>query len=387
MRTYESLLNPPLRAELKSSRQSVWAMVIAGIVGGGVGYLAISTLLTASILKEIKALSGWQEVLVIGSFPLAAWLAILVHEFGHLLGGKLGGMRPGFLLAGPLRLTFYGKFPRVSFNRMLSTWGGLALSLPPNGNASPGMLLLMIAGGPFSSLLSALLGWIAAANLTDIGRISIGLFAIISTMIAVATMIPIRAGGFDSDGAQLLQILRRTPLAKAKYSISIVAAESLSGIRPRDWSVDEIHDSLELIQDPNLRTSGLSLIAMAADDSGDSEQAGDAYDRLAQHLKEGGLDAYPKAFRRDLIIPIAIFVAQRMKDAQVAQRWMDLSDGSAMERYLDLYAKAAIASANLDRKESQRFANQALSLMSSNGVDGAEVFYKERLTLLAQSQG
>jgi hypothetical protein len=60
MRTYESLLNPPLRAELKSSRQSVWAMVIAGIVGGGVGYLAISTLLTASILKEIKALSGWR---------------------------------------------------------------------------------------------------------------------------------------------------------------------------------------------------------------------------------------------------------------------------------------------------------------------------------------
>jgi hypothetical protein len=126
---------------------------------------------------------------------------------------------------------------------------------------------------------------------------------------------------------------------------------------------------------------------MAADDSGDSEQAGEAYDRLAQHLKEGGLDAYPKAFRRDLIIPIAIFVAQRMKDAQVAQRWMDLSDGSAMERYLDLYAKAAIASANLDRKESQRFANQALSLMSSDGVDGAEVFYKERLTSLAQSLG
>ena len=88
-----------------------------------------------------------------------------------------------------------------------------------------------------------------------------------------------------------------------------------------------------------------------------------------------------------MIIPIASFVAQRMKDAQLSQRWMDLSDGSAIEMYLDLYAKAAIASANLDRKESQRFANQALSLMSSDGVDGAEVFYKERLTLLAQSQG
>jgi hypothetical protein len=386
MRTYDNLLNPPLRADLKSPRQPVWAMVLAGIVGGCVSYFAISTLLTASILEEIKALSGWQEVLVIGSFPLAAWLAILVHEFGHLLGGKIGGMRPGFLLAGPLRVTFEGKFPRVSFNKVLSTWGGMALSLPRNGNASLGILSLMIAGGPFSSLLSALLGWIAAANSMDVSRISIGLFAMISTMIAIATMIPIRAGGYYSDGAQLLQILRSPPLAKAKYLISIVIAERLSGIRPREWSVDAIHDSLGLIQDSNLRTSGLSLIAMAADDSGDSEQAGDAYDRLAQHLKEGGLEAYPKEFLRDLIIPIASFVAQRMKDAQLSQRWMDLSDGSAMEMYLDLYAKAAIASANFDRKESQRFANQALSLMSSNGLDGAEVFYKERLTSLALSQ-
>jgi hypothetical protein len=386
MRTYDNLLNPPLRADLKSPRQPVWAMVLAGIVGGCVSYFAISTLLTASILEEIKALSGWQEVLAIGSFPLAAWLAILVHEFGHLLGVKLGGMRPGFLLAGPLRVTFDGKFPRVSFNKVLSTWGGLALSLPRNGNALLGILSLMIAGGPFSSLLSALLGWIAAANSMDVGRISIGLFAMISTMIAIATMISIRAGGYYSDGAQLLQILRSPPLAKAKYLISIVIAERLSGIRPREWSVDAIHDSLGLIQDSNLRTSGLSLIAMAADDSGDSEQAGDAYDRLAQHLKEGGLEAYPTEFLRDLIIPIASFVAQRMKDAQLSQRWMDLSDGSAMEMYLDLYAKAAIASANLDRKESQRFSNQALSLMSSNGLDGAEVFYKERLTSLALSQ-
>lgn len=386
MRTYDNLLNPPLLADLKSPRQPVWAMVLAGIVGGGVSYFAISALLTAAILEEIKALSGWHEVLCIGSFSLAAWLAILVHEFGHLLGGKLGGMRPGFLLAGPLRVTFDGKFPRVSFNKMLSTWGGLALSLPPNGKASPVMLPLMIAGGPFSSLLSALLGWIAAANLMDIGRISIGLFAMISTMIAIATMIPIRAGGYYSDGAQLLQILRSPPFAKAKYLISMVIAESLSGIRPREWSVDAIHDSMGLIRDFNLRTSGFSLIAMAADDSDDREQAGDAYDRLAQHLKEGGLDAYPKAFLRDLIIPIAIFVAYRMKDAQLAQRWMDLSDGSAMESYLDLYAKAAIASANHDRKESQRLAIHALSLMPRNGVDGAEIFYKERLTSLALSQ-
>jgi hypothetical protein len=75
-----------------------------------------------------------------------------------------------------------------------------------------------------------------------------------------------------------------------------------------------------------------------------------------------------------------------MKDGEVAQRWMNLSDGSAMERYLELYAKAAIASANLDWNESQRFANQALSLMSSSGANGAEVLHKERLTLLAQSQ-
>ena len=361
-------------------------MVTAAFVGGVVSYFAISTLLTASILKEIKSLSGWQEVLVIGSFPLAAWLAILVHEFGHLLGGRLGGMRPGFLLAGPFRISFDGKLPRISFNNMISTWGGLALSIPPTGIASRGMLSLMIAGGPLSSLLSAVLGWGAAANMVDIGRILIGLFAMISTMIAVATMIPLRAGGFDSDGAQLLQILRGSPLAEAKCLISLVIAETFSGIRPREWSVDTIHDSLGRVQDSNLRTSGLSLLAMAADDSDDIEQASDAYDRLAQHLREGGLDAYPKAFRRDLIIPIAIFVAHRMKDGEVAQRWMNLSDGSAMERYLELYAKAAIASANLDWNESQRFANQALSLMSSSGVNGAEVLHKERLMLLAQSQ-
>jgi hypothetical protein len=358
-------------------------MPIAALAGGLVTYVAIGSLMTPAVVAEIKVLNGWKAGLVLSSFPLISWLAIILHEGGHLLGGKLAGMRPLLMFAGPIKLSFDRGVPPLSWNQALSTWGGLAIAIPVRGRANRGMLAMMVSGGPATSLFTASAGWIAAYLVADAARLPIALFAAVSTAIGFATLIPLRAGGFLSDGGQLLQIAKGSQSVEARLNLSIVIGESLSGVRPRDWSVSLVRESITGVSDPILRTSGLSMIAAAADDSNDLESAHAAYEAFAKTLHEGGLRSYPRAFRGDLVLPIAIFIAERFKDVAAAERWIEIGKRNVVEKYLPLYAEAICADARGDAQASHLYAKQAIALLPDTSRNGSVVTHRERLMRLA----
>jgi hypothetical protein len=170
---------------------------------------------------------GWEMIpLLLG----VVYLAILLHELGHILGGKLAGMRFRFLAVGPLWVEAEGEQLRVKLNKSLALWGGIAGCTPEQVGEPEALrkqMLSMVAGGPLTSLVTALvpLVWVSPFTL---------IYGLMSAMIAIATLIPLDTGGFATDGKRMINLLRRT---KAGWLwIGVASLGTMSELmRPRDW--------------------------------------------------------------------------------------------------------------------------------------------------------
>lgn len=209
-------------------------LAVFGIAGAWVGYALGGSLKRSG---GAPAPPAWQLLLI---FP-ATLLAIAWHELGHLAGGWLSGFRLVLFIVGPLAIErLYGRL-RFRFNKSLHLWGGLAASAPLDGlprdpRFMRWALVRIVAGGPLFSLLGgglllpALLwfGWttLAGSLLAMVGALSL--------CIALATLMPLATGGFRSDGARLLQMLRGGPEADRWAHLAILSGLSQTS-RPRDW--------------------------------------------------------------------------------------------------------------------------------------------------------
>lgn len=375
------LSHPPSPTQTVTKKPSIWILLFSALLGGLGSYTVFSLLLTPSFIREIKSLQPLQNAAVLLSIPIAVWTAIFIHEAGHLCAGILAGMRPLFLLAGPLKVSFENSKLNIHLNKVFSTWGGLALATPREGSNRKWSLPTMIAGGPLASLILALVAGSATYQLTGWYRFPIGILAIMSLLIFIATLLPIRAGGFDSDGAQLLQLVRGSTIAKAKHKISIVVGESIAGVRPRDWSTNLLEEAIAEVSDPLTRVSAHFMLAEAAEDRDDKKKTIQAYERFAKQLHDGGLQAYPAMMRNDLIFPIVIHIVEHFRDTSLAEQWMSLCNGSTYYKYMELLAKATIAEANGDYDASRSFANEALNnLPSTPGVPPKRIERLKQLT-------
>ncbi|HEX2167757.1 MAG TPA: hypothetical protein VHG09_11050, partial [Longimicrobiales bacterium] len=146
-------------------------------------------------------------------------LCILIHEIGHLAAGALAGFRPLLLIAGPLRLERSNGRTAASLNRSVSLAGGLAICTPVGVHDLRRRTMVMAAGGPLASLVfgvQCLAIWMAVSQAIAGGpgaasAVSVMLLfgGVVSLGIGMLTLLPMRAGGFYSDGARILRLMRQ----------------------------------------------------------------------------------------------------------------------------------------------------------------------------------
>src|SRR5690606_38652770 len=163
---------------------------------------------------------GFGPIIVLGLTVLVYMLCIGVHEAGHIAAGVLVGYRPLLFIAGPLRIERVGETIRFGLNRSIGLAGGIAVCAPVGLHDLRRRTLVMSAGGPLASLLlgaqslAVLMamqpvlardGFLPAALLVVLLVLGIG-----SLAIGVVTLLPMRAGGFYSDGARILRLLRES---------------------------------------------------------------------------------------------------------------------------------------------------------------------------------
>ncbi len=308
-----------------------------GVLGWGAGHFATRGGWLASRLDTLSAFD-------LLALPLLAFLALLVHELGHLAGGMSRGMRFMLLIVGPLRLRRTVSGIKLDWFLRAETLGGLAAALPDMTRPMRGQLLPLIAGGPVASLLLTALA-LSAAAVTD-GRLSsyLTLLGLLSIPIFVVTALPMRAGGFLSDGRQFLEQVRGGRAVEQRTMLIAAYAEALSGVRPRDRDPLPLERAIALRGEEPLRDLSAAMIAFqVALDRRDLAAAGEWIDVLAE-----GHDAYLAGFRQSIACDVAYFAARYRHDPAVAAVWYARAKGGVVEQSQRALTEAAIAIATGD---------------------------------------
>ncbi len=195
-----------------AAASSVRAGLVGGAVGAGIGLAFIggaSQLPSGLIDRALTELpSGWL-LLPLALFGL--FTVVLVHELGHLLGGRLQQFRFQMLVVGPLAIERDLTTDRVAIkrNRNLELAGGVAACFPVGEHDLVRRMRWMVMGGPMASVAFFLFAMAIAALVPSAPwRSVLLLLGVISLLLGVATLIPMRNGSFVTDGKRYLQLRR-----------------------------------------------------------------------------------------------------------------------------------------------------------------------------------
>lgn len=349
-------------------------LLVGGLIGGVIVGLAVwlGPLLIDSDLSEnqlAQRLAAADEVLTawdILVLPVLILIVLATHEVGHLVGGLSQGMRFLLLIVGPFGWHASVSGPRFEWNTNLALMGGIAATVPTKvGAALRRQLLVLIAGGPAASFLLTMLA-VALASISDPRVAAYCVFVAATSLgIFIVTLIPVRSGGFMSDGMQIIDVLRGGSAVVERSALMQIFAESLDGVRPRDWDSKAIDELSKISADDPLRSTGGSLYLLyRAMDSGHHAD-------IARYRKilEDRVDAYPSGFKQSIYVELAI-CAWLTGDTDAVRRYLETSKGGVVEKSRRLLAQAALAQLEGRHQDCERdylLATQALNKASDAG--------------------
>lgn len=197
---------------------------------------------------ELNDLSINSEFLFLVQLVLAELATVLFHELGHAFTGMALGMKLRSFIIGPFQWRIrdgvweFELKPRGFF----STGGATAL-VPTDPHEPSWRRMVMIAGGPFASLLAGMTAAVFA--FISLGypweqlwpfTTSVATFSLLAAML---NLIPFQAGDSYSDGAHLYQLMSGGLWADYYRAVSLVGSSLVTPLRPRDYDIAAIDRS------------------------------------------------------------------------------------------------------------------------------------------------
>ena len=338
----------------KTDPRALLLALVMGMAGAGGGFLVGKAAMSSGWARGlVGSLAAWDLI----ALPVLFLVVIAVHESGHLLGGLARGMRFLLLIVGPFGWMRTEQGIRFRWCLSLGTVGGLAAALPDPGRPLRGQLAWLVVGGPLASLLLALA---AALSLLALGGRPAAyalILAALSAAIFAVTAAPFRAGGFMSDGMQLLQLRRDPVMVERRTRLMALAGMSMAGNRPAELDSGLLEQAQALSGKETTYDVGVALYSYGhALDQGRVDEAGRWLDQV-----EAAFDAYPDGFRQSLAVELALFEAMYRRRDKPAQAWLARAGGGVVDPSRRALAQAAVAellgrageaSAALDKAES-----------------------------------
>ncbi|MEN0002936.1 MAG: M50 family metallopeptidase [Bacteroidota bacterium] len=362
----------------KHTLTNIFLFIAFGIVGYFLGNWIIQS---RPSFQATEAYSTLGIILLILGIFLSFHVVIFIHELGHIIGGLLAGDSFGFMIVGPLHVESYNGRLRTRLNRSLSLYGGLALTLPKATTNFKKRRLRMVAGGPFASLFAAIffelmafLGEIYLSSHPQSGlevQLWIDLSyvtAVLSLLIFIATIIPIKTGGFMSDGMQLVHLYQNKPESKAYAAINQLFASSLLGTRPRNFNAEWLADLRSLPDDTTMGVAANLYFYYFHLDRGDPEVAGRFLRLVEKHLQ-----VYPAAFRKEILAEIGIYAGTFEKNLDKAQHiWKkvqpELKRRKGATYYIYQAVLASLQKQTIPFRQALDKANEQLKVTKEKGV-------------------
>ena len=313
------------KAPRQSNLKKFLVQMAAGMVGGAVFGALAAYFLIGSAPKLELGVGGKlaMAAVVVISFPLF----VGVHELGHLLGGMAVGFRPLLFMVGPLRIERTGDRFRTKLTFKGAMFGGLAACAPMDTRDLRRRTLWLIAGGPLASLLTGIL-FLALRPVLDAPAFPDALLLVaglVSLLIWMIASIPGTAGGFYSDGARIIRLLRGGADVEREVAVIAIMGLSMGGARPREWSPELVARASAGEPDTIFGVAGRLYAHMYEVDHGRVEAA-----RAQLQAVLAAVEVLPKQSRAGLMLQAALFAARADRDAVRARELLDQSVGGVM---------------------------------------------------------
>lgn len=348
MPTTPALEVPPRPAEVPAWKQKQqWIQWLVGaLLGGGV---------TLGLILGVDDLGGGDLLLVVFALLVVGWLQVLLHEAGHALAGLAVGLRLLAVGVGPLRAERGATGWRIHWAGSIRGIGGFALLLPRDESQGRWQAAVYLLGGPLANLFAAGLAWAALrAGLADaMPWLALAWITVaIGLVLGLANLVPMLAGGWSSDGRQLLKLWQGSEEARLSATLARIGGLAMLGVRPRDWPPTL---SLEFRLDDAPQGVGDALARCQLVHAIDTHAFDDPIAAAAAARLAGGFWQGPDGLRQFNALLLARWVLDTSGDVELADAWCALSEGGILDQGASRAAlRARIALARGDAGEAQR---------------------------------
>lgn len=240
----------------------VFSLLIGALIGGAaVGatiFIIEGSEGTTDVLRKVGELPLVDFVvpivLAFVAMAVAIVLHIVLHEAGHLLMGLATGYRFSSFRIGSI--AFVRREGRISIRRYkLAGTGGQCLMLPPEVPAERVPFFWYNAGGVVMNIVVALLALVMlkTCDLSMWWSEWSMMMVIVGVFLAVVNGIPMRPGGMQNDGMNILMLYRNPEKRKDLMHQLQIAAAATEGKRasemPAEWfDSDPMDDPKDLIR-------------------------------------------------------------------------------------------------------------------------------------------
>jgi uncharacterized protein (TIGR03435 family) len=286
---------------LPETKRERWVSGAGLIVGGILGVAIVNF----QIMHPAEDVGVWKLSVDI---ILALYLAILVHELGHVMVGWAAGFELRGLAVGGLLLERQARGWRL---RLTTFSGGFAGMSPRSTEGLTRRYAWLVAGGPAASIL--LFTAVARLRGEYFGRT---LF-FVNLLVVISCLIPYTTRGRYSDAKFLMILARKGAAAERLAAILYLIARDAQGTPPRDWPRELLEQIVVPARGTPFLVASLALRYAAALDHDDAEAVAAALEKALEVSNEISPDA-----RRWFLTAASCFQAWFRNRPSQAEEWL-----------------------------------------------------------------
>jgi hypothetical protein len=320
--------------------------------------------------------------LVLGTFLVLLWIAVIVHELGHLVASLLMGLRVQEFAIKPLRFVREAGAFRLRF--YISGNTGQVKAFPRNAMGLRQRMRVVIAAGPFANLLTTLVclilaAWVDSAAIPLVPRSKPGFWldfvALMNLAYFVANLMPGKEGPSLSDGSHYEAYRKEGSRHEYLLLYQALVTDMQAGTRPSAWN-DSLLQRFLVLRDGSAADILANLYGYYhALDSGQRQAAGTFLDLAMQAVPPAkpGFDS--------VLLEKAYYEALHRRNSQ-AREWLDRSKGPDTEKHTRWRAEAAVLFVEGRYAEASTKAESALAEVPHSTDRGGSLAEAEWLQML-----
>lgn len=303
-------------------------------------------------------------------FFVAFYIAVLVHETGHLIAGLIAGFQPrGFMVGAFLFHKEAGAW-RLRCRPRYVLAGGLTAGVPLSDENLLRRYLLFVAGGPAASLaLAAVMMFVPGSG----ARILLW----IDLILLISVCIPYTAGCFPSDAKLMALLARGGPVGERAGAVLFLLALDAQGKEPGQWPPEYLA-KLEIITKDNSRMPpALTFLLAEAGEQENMERTAEILERALAIY-----DKMPPASQQGFLTAASCNHGFARGDAARAEQWIEQArkvKGAVAQRDWDSKARAAISYARGELVQAAEMLSRYTALLDRQPVSGMVTAERKRM--------